>query len=222
MSKLSAQDSDRIAKRMISNHIFPGASHAAIEAILARGLLRKFADGATLCEEGETAGDLFFLVRGTVLVRRADTTGDARKISDIRSPCVFGHMSLIDGSKRSASCVAEGPVECVSLSEDRVRLMLSETTIPGTALRRLLISSLCGQLSSANEYVRNLVNEAIPPTPEVKKPAARRLNTENIGRISAKLGGWDAGLGGLEEMEKELEFVVDEDTRRRQDLRKQR
>ena len=113
MKTLSAQDSDRLAKRLVAHHAFPGASHAAIEAVLARGTYKPLGNGTILCEENQPSTELFFLVRGSIRVERVDMNGETRTISTIACPCVFGHMGLIDGSKRSATCVADGPVEGV-------------------------------------------------------------------------------------------------------------
>ena len=37
MAKIAPIDSDRLAKRIVAHHSFPGASHAAIERVLAKG-----------------------------------------------------------------------------------------------------------------------------------------------------------------------------------------
>jgi len=228
MNALSEQDSDRLAKRLVAHHPFPGASHSAIEAVLARGTYRQLGNGTVMCEENQPSTELFFLVRGTIRVERLDTDGKPRTISTIDCPCILGHMGLIDGSKRSATCVAEGPVEVVSMSDDTVRRMLEETTIPGTALRRLLVSSLCEQLSSANAFVRDLVSglaDEIEAPDDVPTPPAtpqrKSVDNNSIARLTAKLGGWDADLSELEAMEDEIEFVVDEDMKRRRDKRRQ-
>ena len=84
-------------------------------------------------------------------------------------------MSVIDGSKRSATCLANGPVEVVKLNRAQVDDLISEGSVAGTALRRLLIASLCDQLSSANGFVRKLV----------LKTAARALN-QNQTRVKPR------------------------------------
>ena len=61
MQRIAAADADRLAKRIVAHHSFPGASHAAIERVLNLGEIQQFDHGATLCAEGQPGNDLFFL-----------------------------------------------------------------------------------------------------------------------------------------------------------------
>ena len=47
--------------------------------------------------------------------------------------------------------------------------------------------------------------------PTTQKPSN---HDDDLRKLTAKLGGWDSTLSELEDLEKEIEFVVDEDTRR--------
>ncbi|MGB0641617.1 MAG: Crp/Fnr family transcriptional regulator, partial [Myxococcota bacterium] len=211
-------------------HPFPGASQAALQRVLARGVYAAYEDGTVLCEEGSLGEELFFLVSGNISVQRKDAAGTNRILTHSTQPRIFGHMAVIDGSKRSATCTAQGPVELVTLSRTELDRLLSETSIPGTALRRLLIASLCDQLSNANDFVRSLVEDLLiddssssrtgtadnPGTKQSPPPSI----SQNMQTLSVKLEGWDSDLAELEELEKEIEFVVDEDTRRTVEARK--
>lgn len=224
MAKISPIDSDRLAKRIVAHHSFPGASHAAIERVLAKGECIPMPHGAEICRESDPGNELFFLVRGNITVLRRDSTGENRVLSDMTCPCVFGHMSVIDGSRRSATCRANGPVEIVQLERYQVDELIAEGSVAGVALRRLLIASLCDQLTNANGFVRKIVLEhelgdkAVNVEPS---PAATEApnHDDDLRKLSAKLGGWDSTLSELEALEKEVEFVVDEDTRRTAEAR---
>jgi len=219
MAQIAPADSDRLAKRIVAHHSFPGASHAAIERVLAKGDCKQLPHGALLCREGDPGSELFFLVRGNITVLRKDGNGEDRILSDMTCPCVFGHMSVIDGSRRSASCRANGPVEFVTLTRAQVDILLADGSAAGVALRRLLIASLCDQLSSANGFVRKLVLDHTDGNdPSIQKPTGTtskpREADNDLRTLTAKLGGWDTSLSDLEQMEKEIEFYMDEDTRR--------
>ena len=222
MGQIAPADSDRLAKRIIAHHSFPGASHAAIERVLAKGDCTQLPHGEAICREGESGDEVFFLVRGNITVLRKDNNGEDRILSDMTCPCVFGHMSVIDGSKRSATCLANGPVEVVKLNRAQVDNLIAEGSVAGTALRRLLIASLCDQLSSANGFVRKLVLEnSAPAQPEPTNVAEAKNNAQDdLRTLSAKLGGWDTDLAELERMEKKVKYVMDEDTRRTKEARR--
>ena len=229
MAKIAPIDSDRLAKRIVAHHSFPGASHAAIERVLAKGECTQLPHGAELCREGDPGNQLFFLVKGNITVLRKDTNGDDRVLSDMTCPCVFGHMSVIDGSRRSATCRANGPVEVVTLERFQVDELIAEGSVAGVALRRLLIASLCDQLTNANGFVRKIVldHELGDSAPQNQAPAVKKQepstqstdHDDDLRKLTAKLGGWDSTLSELEDLEKEIEFVVDEDTRRTAEAR---
>jgi CRP/FNR family cyclic AMP-dependent transcriptional regulator len=219
MGQIAPIDSDRLAKRILAHHSFPGASHAAIERVLAKGDCKQLPHGSVLCREGEPGKDLYFLVRGNITVLRKDGNGEDRILSDMTCPCVFGHMSVIDGSRRSATCRANGPVEFVTLTRAQIDILLAEGSVAGVALRRLLIASLCDQLSSANGFVRKLVQDNSEAPPQARHKTSGTAPEphgadEDLRKLTAKLGGWDSSLSELEEMEKDVEFYMDEDTRR--------
>ena len=216
MGKISPADSDRLAKRIIAHHSFPGASHAAIERVLAKGECTQLPHGEAICREGEPGDEVFFLVRGNITVMRRDNNGEDRILSDMTCPCVFGHMSVIDGSRRSASCLANGAVEVVKLKRAQVDNLIAEGSVAGAALRRLLIASLCDQLSNANGFVRKLVleNSSGANPNESDNAEASATPQDDLRTLSAKLGGWDTDLKELEKLEASVKYVMDEDTRR--------
>lgn len=218
MGTLGIDAADRLAKRLVANHPFPGASHAALEHLMAQGQVRKLAAWEVLCEEGEPGDEMWFLLRGTVEVQRRDLTGKLRELGTIAAPALIGHMALVDRSPRSATCVAQTDLELVVLDSGVYDRLLGEGTISGSALRRLLLSSLSGQLAQANAQVRQLVedlSEDIPDPTNAPVPKKKKISTQDkVIQVTARLGGWDANLKELEEMEREMELVVDEDQKR--------
>lgn len=225
MQRIAAADADRLAKRIVAHHSFPGASHAAIERVLNLGELQHFDHGTTLCAEGKPGDELFFLVRGNITVLRRDGTGAERVLSDMTCPNVFGHMSVIDGSMRSATCKANGPVEVVILPRRMVDRLIGEGSVAGVALRRLLVASLCDQLSQANGFVRKIVldhstgSANATATSTAAAPPKPRRQAEDLRTLTAALGGWETSLSELESLEQEIEYVMDEDQKRTVDAR---
>ena len=125
---------------------------------------RRLAPGEVLCVEGEPADSLFLLLLGGVRVQRADAQGQPREVAVLAAPRLVGHLALIDGSARSATCLAEGDVGLIALERSTYERLLTEASPRAAALRRVLMTSLAAQLASANARVQALA--AAPPTVE--------------------------------------------------------
>ena len=138
-------------------------------------------------------------------------------------------MALIDKSKRSATCQALGEVEVVVIAEDVYQRLFDEPSAIGTTLRRLLLSSLCCQLTGANAYFRDLIGNlseqresTVVHTDPAKPPENVNTSADTIIGLTAKLGGWDAPLSALEELEEQIEYIVDYDQQRALNAKKLR
>ncbi len=230
-SVIGADAAERLAKLLVANHPYPGASDEVLGHVLGHGEFRAIHDGEPLCEEGDPGDEMWFLVRGKIMVQRTDSEGVKRELSTVKTPGLIGHMALIDRSRRSATCIAIGDVELVVMDALVYDRLIAEASATGSALRRLLLSSLCGQLAQANAQIRKLVEDlteeprlARPkpqkPSPvkkEVKKWRKKTSPEDQMTRVAAQLSGWGSELAELEKLEKEIELVVDEDQKRRRD-----
>lgn len=145
------------AARLIETHPYPAADPEALATLLERCQPLRLMDGAELCKEGEPGNALFFLLDGGIQVWRRDNRGEVRVLASIEAPDLVGHMALVDGSTRSASCSAVGHVRALVLERAAYQAIMSELSPEGTALRRILLSSLSQQLTGANRQLRTLV-----------------------------------------------------------------
>ena len=119
MGQISPADSDRLAKRIVSHHAFPGASHAAIERVLHKGECEPLPHGSDICVEGEPGDEIFFLVRGNISVLRRDINGVDRVLSDMT--CRVSLDTWLSLTVQALSHLpANGPVEIVRLHRSQV------------------------------------------------------------------------------------------------------
>lgn len=158
------------AARLIETHPSPAADPEALARLLERCQPLRLMDGAELCREGEPGNALFFLMDGSVQVWRRDNRQQPRRLATVDAPALVGHMALVDGSTRSASCSAVGHVRALVLERAAYQALMSELSPEGTALRRLLLSSLSQQLTGGNRQLRALVGggEAEEDLPELE------------------------------------------------------
>ncbi len=160
----------------------PGVHPRDLAAVLELARPIELAHGDALCREGERGEAMFWLVRGAVRVSHRDFKGQPRDLAVLAAPALVGHMALVDGSNRSASCIADGPAVALALDRAGFQRLTGEDTPRGAALRRVVLTSLARQLGAANRRVRGLLDAAVPDDPDTAELELRR--------ISGTLDGW--------------------------------
>ena len=89
-------------------------------------------DRTVIMTEGHSGRDLCVILEG-----RATATIGGRVVSELESGSFFGELALIDDGPRSATVVADGPVEALILTRNDFRALI-ETT-PSVALKVLAV-----------------------------------------------------------------------------------
>ena len=211
-----------IARKLLRTHRVHGARATDLAAALASGQPRRVPDGERLCSEGEPSESMFVLLKGRVQVLRKDDRGDERQLAVLQAPALVGHMGLVDGSARSASCVALGEIGCIRVQRRTFQELLDAPTASGAAMRRLILASLIGQLTSANTRIQEMIKEAPAPR-SADAPASTRkkgeISSEDILKLAGVLDGWSVDSNTLET---NIRFVEDEDMRRTREARRKK
>ncbi|MDH5545614.1 MAG: cyclic nucleotide-binding domain-containing protein [Gammaproteobacteria bacterium] len=76
-----------------------------------------FAPGETLFSEGDLGGEAYILDSGWVAIARKDDDGRELTLATLARGALFGELSLIDDSSRSASAVANTHVEVIRIDK---------------------------------------------------------------------------------------------------------
>ncbi len=139
--------------------------------------------GDVICVEGAPSQDLFFLLEGRVQVRMRDYLGVEQDLAVLHAPTMFGHMGLIDGSNRSASCVALDPSRVNIMNREHYGWLVDDRGPKGDMFRRLLLAAMSRQLSQGNTALQRLLAQS-----EDESDDDRALR-----RITGTLEGWEHG-----------------------------
>mgnify|MGYP002682902790 CR=1 FL=1 len=94
--------------------IFADLPAAALEQLARNSLPRKYRRGQVLCNEGDPGESIYILEEGQLRVTQWTAAGDEAVLAVVEAPAAVGELSLLDGSPRSATLTAVGPV-CVRL-----------------------------------------------------------------------------------------------------------
>ena len=186
------------ALRLLKQYPYPGADIEGMMELLTSGYRMEFKHRDVICSEDEPSACMYLLTYGKVEVVKKDFDGKPRPVATMHSPSVFGHMSMVDGSRRSATCTAEGTVAVVVISRDNYQRLVTSPTPVGRTLRRMLLSSLTDQLSRGNKRIRELTvgpgaAERTLPTNGPAVPPLSHISEEDISEISSELDGWRTG-----------------------------
>ena len=188
---------------------------------LAKGELISFSPGEMICAEGDISNTMFVIIKGSVRVLKKDAQGENKELAVLPPPSIIGQMGLVDGSVRSASCVAIDSVGAISITLQKFNEILDDISPESSAFRHLLISTMMEQLSSANKKIASLISDmekdVKTPAEVVKKPR-HPSDSDRLMKIAGVLDGWEITASGLEE---EIEFVEDEDMKRTREAKNQ-
>ena len=101
--------------------LFSGLSRRHLKHVASLAEEERHEEGAELAEEGR-AGDTFYVL----LEGEAKVVRGGRRVARLLPGDFFGEIALIDGGPRTASVVAETPVQTLTITRKRFQKMLEE------------------------------------------------------------------------------------------------
>jgi len=175
------------AARLLDAHAQVDATADDVVRLLGACRLERLADGHIICREGDVGDVLFILLEGRVLVSKSDVSGQVRTVGEVSAPTLLGQMAMIDRARRTATCSAGSPVLIATMDRSTYRALVRSTDPGGTALRRLLLSSLTQQLIGGNARLGELLKESAS---KAESAGAREGIGGALLKASGLLEGW--------------------------------
>ncbi len=117
--------------------LFSACSNKELGLIAKRGDVISLPDGHTLTTQDEPSREAFVILDGAAVVRRND-----RKVAELGPGAMIGQLGLLDRGPRTATVVADGPVEVLVLAPRQFSSLLDE--VP--AINHKLLRSLAGMV----------------------------------------------------------------------------
>lgn len=105
--------------------------------------LENISQGGKVFREGDAGTFMGMVHDGKVAVLKADSDNQPVRVATLQRGKIFGEMAVLDGERRSASCVAEPPCALLTLSKESLDKMVE--THPKVAAK--VIRSLAMSLS---------------------------------------------------------------------------
>jgi CRP/FNR family cyclic AMP-dependent transcriptional regulator len=98
--------------------------------------------GKVLVEQGSAGREAFVILSGEATVKR-----NGRKVATLGPGAQFGELALLDGGPRTATVVAETPMQLLVLTQRELATVLDE--VPG--LSRKILASLAGKIRELDQ-----------------------------------------------------------------------
>lgn len=176
------------SRALLQAYDLPASDERNLMLLLNRCFPEELADGKPLCREGEEGGRMWFLLDGEVRVVKKDFLGVDQELGRLHAPTMIGHMSLVDGGKRSASCIALGPVLVVSLDERMYGALVEDPGAAGHMLRSLILSGMVQQMARGSARLAEVVEAAA----RAGQGSDHKALGRQLGEVSGTLDGWTA------------------------------
>ena len=147
---------ERAARQLVTPGALVQLSLADAREVVAYMMPRRITAGTTIFQAGDASDgdDMLLVIDGDVTVEnQASPTSEGLVVTVLGPGSLIGEMSLIDGSPRSATCVAATDVAAGRLTRDALARLMNEQ--PGLAARLLLAISkrLSDHLREANRKI---------------------------------------------------------------------
>jgi len=115
-----------MSKKSVTDHLaavplFNACSKKELGIIAKASTEMSFPDGTELMKQDQSAREAFVLTEGTVVVKRNN-----RKVAELGPGAFLGEMGLLDKGPRTATVIAQGPVEALVLGPREFAGLLDE------------------------------------------------------------------------------------------------
>lgn len=171
-----------IAHQLLASHGLGPELEQVLAGVLDSCFLHHAEAGEVICIEGAPTRDVYFLLEGQVQVRMRDYLGVEQELAVLHGPSMFGHMGMVDGSPRSATCTAHTDARVAVMGAELYSSLEADIGPGGDMFRRLLLTAMSQQLTAGNVALRRLFEG---PTGHAAEPRA-----EELGKVSGMLEGW--------------------------------
>ena len=130
--------------------LFRNFAHAEISSAARYFNLLEIERGGLIFQEGDSGAFMCIVNSGKVSVMKANQDGEIIEIATLQEGRTFGEMAVLDGERRSATCLAATECNLLTLSKDSMDRMLLD--VPATAAKvvRAVAVSLSKRLRMAD------------------------------------------------------------------------
>lgn len=136
-----------LAEFIADRHVFEGLSEVELKTIAGLLSVLEYADGETICEQGDSGDTMYFIYEGAIRIILGGKDMDIV----LQEGNVVGEMSILDGSPRSAGLIANGRTTLLGMHEDRFFGLFQDAPRIGKTILRNLARIQQDRIREMNE-----------------------------------------------------------------------
>ncbi len=133
---------DEISDMLIDCPLFNQLQAADINAISRHFGINNISKGETIFSEGDDGSFMCIVHEGRVSIVKSNQDGEPVVMATEGPGRAFGEMAVLDGERRSATCIAATDCVFLTLSKEAMDTMLEEQPRVGAKVLRALAVSL--------------------------------------------------------------------------------
>jgi CRP/FNR family transcriptional regulator, cyclic AMP receptor protein len=148
---------ERAAEMLTANSALMQLSHQEARAVVAYMRPRKIPEGTTFIREGDTqdTGFMLLVLDGEVTVETIVVSRTAPITVTVLGPgSLIGEMGLLDGSPRSASCIAMSNLRCAMLTREGLNQLLYDDARTAAKLMMAISLGIANRMRESQEKLK--------------------------------------------------------------------
>jgi len=135
---------------MMDCDIFKNFPAHDIQAVARYFGLSELKEGESIFREGDAGTFMCIVGSGDIAVLKSNLDGKRVTLATLREGRTFGEMALLDGERRSATCIAATDCVLLTLSQDSLNKMLEEAPRTAANVIRAVAIALSRRLRMAD------------------------------------------------------------------------
>jgi len=156
-TKISVKKLQEVRSILKNSGLGQGLTDEELALIADLAIERSFVKNSRILHEDSKSRDLFMIADGRVSVRLKlpSEFGREEAIYQIRDGQVFGELSLVDGSPRSATVYADDDVKTFRFAHSKLMQLMEDNPRIGFVLMRNLAAIIAHRVRNTNMLWRN-------------------------------------------------------------------
>ena len=141
---------DEIADMLMDSALFSDFAPAEVHSIARYFGINKIDDDGVIFEEGDIGNFMCIVNTGKISVLKANQNGENIEVATLTRDRTFGEMAVLDGERRSATCIAATDCVLLTLSKDSLDRMMDESPRMAAKVIRSVAVALSKRLRMAD------------------------------------------------------------------------